>query len=377
MRVAQLDRASDYGSEGREFESSRARYESLQRVFAARIFSMYRKMLVTQSESRANAGFDLVRYTGKQQGRNENMVQLADLQRIAGEQAVRQQEPMSAHTTFRIGGPADYFVEAGNESVLKELLLLCRETETPFFILGNGSNLLVSDEGYRGVMISLKGFDEISFREGEGEETGKMIMTAGSGVLLSKAAMQAADRGLTGFEFAGGIPGTLGGAVTMNAGAYGGEVKDVILSARVMTQDGKITELSAQELELSYRHSIIQEKDMIVLTADFAFEHGNTQQIREQMRQLNAQRREKQPLEYGSAGSTFKRPEEYFAGKLIQDAGLKGYRAGDVMVSEKHSGFVVNVGKGTCRDAMRVIEHVQKTVYEQFGVELELEVKRI
>ena len=305
------------------------------------------------------------------------MVQLADLQRIAGEQAVRLQEPMSAHTTFRIGGPADYFVEPGSESVLKELLLLCRETETPFFILGNGSNLLVSDEGYRGVMISLRGFDEISFREGESTETGKTIMTAGSGVLLSKAAMQAAERGLTGFEFAGGIPGTLGGAVTMNAGAYGGEIRDVILSARVMTKAGDVRELSAEELDLSYRHSIIQEKDLIVLSADFAFAHGDEEQIKEQMRQLNTQRREKQPLEYGSAGSTFKRPEGYFAGKLIQDAGLKGYRSGDVMVSEKHSGFVVNVGKGTCGDAMRVIEHVQRTVYEQFGVELELEVKRV
>ena len=305
------------------------------------------------------------------------MIQLADLKRIAGEQAVRLQEPMSAHTTFRIGGPADYFVEAGNESVLKELLLLCKETETPFFILGNGSNLLVSDEGYRGVMISLRGFDEISFREGEGTEAGKTIMTAGSGVLLSKAAMQAAERGLTGFEFAGGIPGTLGGAVTMNAGAYGGEIRDVILSARVMTKAGDVRELSTEELALSYRHSIIQEKDLIVLSADFAFDHGDEEQIKEQMRQLNARRREKQPLEYGSAGSTFKRPEGYFAGKLIQDAGLKGYRSGDVMVSEKHGGFVVNVGKGTCRDAMRVIEHVQRTVYEQFGVELELEVKRV
>ena len=305
------------------------------------------------------------------------MIQLADLQRIAGEQAVRLQEPMSAHTTFRIGGPADYFVEAGNESVLKELLLLCKETETPFFILGNGSNLLVSDEGYRGVMISLRGFDEISFREGEGTEAGKTIMIAGSGVLLSKAAMQAAERGLTGFEFAGGIPGTLGGAVTMNAGAYGGEIRDVILSARVMTKAGDVRELSTEELALSYRHSIIQEKDLIVLSADFAFDHGDEEQIKEQMRQLNARRREKQPLEYGSAGSTFKRPEGYFAGKLIQDAGLKGYRSGDVMVSEKHGGFVVNVGKGTCRDAMRVIEHVQRTVYEQFGVELELEVKRV
>ncbi|MBS4815857.1 MAG: UDP-N-acetylmuramate dehydrogenase [Clostridium sp.] len=305
------------------------------------------------------------------------MVQLADLQRIAGEQAVRLQEPMSAHTTFRIGGPADYFVEPGSESVLKELLLLCRETETPFFILGNGSNLLVSDEGYRGVMISLRGFDEISFREGESTEAGKTIMTAGCGVLLSKAAMQAAERGLTGFEFAGGIPGTLGGAVTMNAGAYGGEIRDVILSARVMTKAGDVRELSAEELDLSYRHSIIQEKDLIVLSADFAFAHGDEEQIKEQMRQLNTQRREKQPLEYGSAGSTFKRPEGYFAGKLIQDAGLKGYRSGDVMVSEKHSGFVVNVGKGTCGDVMRVIEHVQRTVYEQFGVELELEVKRV
>ena len=305
------------------------------------------------------------------------MVQLADLQRIAGEQAVRLQEPMSAHTTFRIGGPADYFVEPGSESVLKELLLLCRETETPFFILGNGSNLLVSDEGYRGVMISLRGFDEISFREGESTEAGKTIMTAGCGVLLSKAAMQAAERGLTGFEFAGGIPGTLGGAVTMNAGAYGGEIRDVILSARVMTKAGDVRELSAEELDLSYRHSIIQEKDLIVLSADFAFAHGDEEQIKEQMRQLNTQRREKQPLEYGSAGSTFKRQEGYFAGKLIQDAGLKGYRSGDVMVSEKHSGFVVNVGKGTCGDAMRVIEHVQRTVYEQFGVELELEVKRV
>ena len=305
------------------------------------------------------------------------MVQLADLQRIAGEQAVRLQEPMSAHTTFRIGGPADYFVEPGSESVLKELLLLCRETETPFFILGNGSNLLVSDEGYRGVMISLRGFDEISFREGESTEAGKTIMTAGCGVLLSKAAMQAAERGLTGFEFAGGIPGTLGGAVTMNAGAYGGEIRDVILSARVMTKAGDVRELLAEELDLSYRHSIIQEKDLIVLSADFVFAHGDEEQIREQMRQLNTQRREKQPLEYGSAGSTFKRPEGYFAGKLSQDEGLKGYRSGDVMVSEKHSGFVVNVGKGTCGDAMRVIEHVQRTVYEQFGVELELEVKRV
>ena len=305
------------------------------------------------------------------------MVQLADLQRIAGEQAVRQQEPMSAHTTFRIGGPADYFVEAGNESVLKELLLLCQETETPFFILGNGSNLLVSDEGYRGVMISLRGFDEISFREGEGTEAGKTVMTAGSGVFLSKAAMQAAGRGLTGFEFAGGIPGTLGGAVTMNAGAYGGEIKDVILSAQVMTQEGDIKELSAEELDLSYRHSVIQEKELIVLSADFAFDHGDEEQIKEQMRQLNAQRREKQPLEYGSAGSTFKRPEGYFAGKLIMDAGLRGYLVGEAQVSEKHCGFVINRGNATAADVRTLMQNVADIVEEKFGVRLEPEVKMI
>lgn len=302
------------------------------------------------------------------------MVQLKDLQEIAGVDAVRVQEPMSSHTTFRIGGPADFYVETGEIQKLAGLLKLCRNENMPFFILGNGSNLLVSDAGYRGVMISLKGFDDIVFQEQQTED-GRTVMTAGSGALLSRTAGRVADEGLTGFEFAGGIPGTLGGAVTMNAGAYGGEIKDVILSAEVMDMDGRVQELSREELELSYRHSVIQEKNLIVLSATFAFEQGDVYQIKEKMRQLNAQRREKQPLEYGSAGSTFKRPEGYFAGKLIQDAGLKGYRCGDVMVSEKHSGFVVNVGNGTCRDAMRVIEHVQQKVYEQFGVELELEVR--
>ena len=294
---------------------------------------------------------------------------------ITKEENILRDEPMCRHTTFRVGGPADYFVEPGSESVLKELLLLCRETETPFFILGNGSNLLVSDEGYRGVMISLRGFDEISFREGESTEAGKTIMTAGCGVLLSKAAMQAAERGLTGFEFAGGIPGTLGGAVTMNAGAYGGEIRDVILSARVMTKAGDVRELSVEELDLSYRHSIIQEKDLIVLSADFAFAHGDEEQIKEQMRQLNTQRREKQPLEYGSAGSTFKRPEGYFAGKLIQDAGLKGYTVGGAQVSEKHSGFVVNRGGATAEEVAFLIKQVQKKVMKQFNVMMQPEVR--
>lgn len=304
------------------------------------------------------------------------MVQLEDLQEIAGRERVRSQEMMSAHTTFRIGGPAAFYIEVGDEDALRRVIRLCADSGTPYFILGNGSNLLVADEGYSGVMISTRGLGGISFM-GRDLETGRELVSAGGGVLLSRLAAQVAAEGLTGFEFAGGIPGTLGGAVAMNAGAYGGEIADVLYQARVMRQDGTVCEMSGEELKFSYRHSIIQEQEMIVLSAGFAFEEGDTAQIQEQMRQLNSRRREKQPLEHGSAGSTFKRPEGYFAGKLIQDAGLKGYRVGDVMVSEKHSGFVVNVGKGTCREAMEVISHVQQTVYEKFGVRLEMEVKHL
>lgn len=304
------------------------------------------------------------------------MVHLEQLQKIAGADCVKEHEPMAAHTTFRIGGPADYFVEAQTVESLTETIAYCQKQSIPYYILGNGSNLLVADEGYRGVMISTRSFSEVEFLE-ECTEDGRFLVSAGSGILLSALASQVAARGLTGFEFAGGIPGTLGGAVTMNAGAYGGEIKDVIQSARVLQQDGRIMTLSKEELKLSYRHSIIQEEKGIVLDAAFAFEKGDIHQIQERMKELNGRRREKQPLEYGSAGSTFKRPEGYFAGKLIQDAGLRGYRVGDVMVSEKHCGFVVNVGNGTCAQAMAVIEHVQKVVQEQFGVMLELEVKRV
>lgn len=304
------------------------------------------------------------------------MVKLEQLQEIAGLENVKMQESMSAHTTFRIGGPADYFVEVQSEKILAEVIDYCKKEDMPYFILGNGSNLLVHDEGYRGVMLCTRGLSKIEFLEHTTED-GKTIVTAGSGVMLSTLASKVASKGLKGFEFASGIPGTLGGAVTMNAGAYGGEIKDVICSAKVLMNDGTIQNLSAEELKLSYRHSVVQEKDMIVLEATFAFEKGELSVIQDTIRELNGKRREKQPLEYGSAGSTFKRPEGYFAGKLIQDAGLRGYRCGDVMVSEKHCGFVVNVGNGTYTQAMDVIEHVQKTVHAEYGVALELEVKRI
>lgn len=312
------------------------------------------------------------------------MVQLEQLQKIAGMEFVKEQEPMSAHTTFRIGGPADYFVEVQNEEILTQMIRYCQQHKQPYFVLGNGSNLLVSDEGFRGVILSTRSFCKVEFlddaveeKQGEEESTARQLVCAGSGVMLSALASQIAERALTGFEFASGIPGTLGGAVAMNAGAYGGEIRDVILSARVLLQDGTIKKLSKEELKLSYRHSMIQEENMIVLDAVFAFESGEPLEIQNKMKEFNRRRREKQPLEYASAGSTFKRPEGYFAGKLIQDAGLQGYRVGDVMVSQKHCGFVVNVGRGTYIQAVAVIQHVQKVVQEKFGVMLELEVKKL
>ena len=200
-------------------------------------------------------------------------------------------------------------------------------------------------------------------------------VTAGAGVKLSQLANRAYQAGLTGMEFAAGIPGTVGGAVVMNAGAYGGEMKDILVQAKVMDAQGNIFRLSRDELDLSYRHSIIPEKALIVLEADFLLQHGNPEEIKAVMNALAAKRREKQPLEYASAGSTFKRPEGYFAGKLIQDAGLKGFSVGDAQVSEKHSGFVINRGNATTQDILTLVQEVQEKVFQDFGVKLEMEVK--
>lgn len=332
------------------------------------------------------------------------MFQIEELEKIVGKGNIKEKESLSAHTTFRIGGPADWYVEPETQEQLVRSVQYLRQESVPYVILGNGSNLLVSDDGFSGVVLAThgaasrnssdgaEGLEEIRILEpgdterevllAQGycagqEADGKTLVYAGSGILLSGLAAEIARKGLTGFEFASGIPGTLGGAVTMNAGAYGGEIKDVILGVKVLDRDGNVRVLHRDELELGYRHSRVQQENMIVLDALFGFNPGDTEEIRKTMRELNARRREKQPLEYGSAGSTFKRPEGYFAGKLIEDAGLKGYREGDVMVSDKHCGFVVNVGQGTCVQADQVIRHVQKTVKEQFGVSLELEVRRL
>ena len=293
---------------------------------------------------------------------------------INGEKQVAESEPMSRHTTFRIGGPAKVFVSPDNiEKIIKTIELLKNE-KCDYFILGNGSNLLVADEGYDGIVVSTESLKDLNIEREDGDET---YIYAEAGVMLSRAAVLASESSLTGFECAGGIPGTVGGAVSMNAGAYGGEIKDVIVSADVLMSDGTVVKLTKDELELSYRNSIVQKEKMIVLSAEFALKKGNKSEILDKMKDFSQRRRDKQPLEYASAGSTFKRPEGYFAGKLIDDAGLRGYRVGNVMVSDKHCGFVVNMGGGTCEEAKAVISHVREEVDKQFGVTLEMEVRKL
>lgn len=291
------------------------------------------------------------------------------LEQIVGVESIKTNEPMSKHTTFRIGGEADYFVMPKTSEQIKELLLFCKKAGINYYLIGNGSNLLVGDKGFRGLIIQIdKAFDEITWID---ENTVK----AQAGVMLSRLASEIANRSLTGFEFASGIPGTLGGAVYMNAGAYGGEIKDCIVSALVLDEENQMKTLAKEELELSYRSSIVQKKDYVVLEAVFQFEKGDKDAIFAKMAELNEQRREKQPLNYPSAGSTFKRPEGHFAGKLIMDAGLGGFKTGAAMVSEKHCGFVVNTGGATASDVRKLMEDVDRIVFEQFGVHLEPEVR--
>ncbi|MCD8300272.1 MAG: UDP-N-acetylmuramate dehydrogenase [Clostridiales bacterium] len=288
---------------------------------------------------------------------------------MAGTGNVMCDEPMSRHTTFRVGGPADFLVTPAVGS-LPGVADYCRQQDIPYLIIGNGSNLLCSDEGVDGVVIEIgKAMADISVESG--------AIKAGAGALLSAVAAEAARSGLAGMEFASGIPGSVGGAVAMNAGAYGGEMKDILSSVTILTPEGGIKDIPVEELSLSYRHSAIPEKGYIVLAAAFSLKEDRQESILSRMDELKEKRISKQPLEYPSAGSTFKRPEGYFAGKLIEDAGLRGYTVGGAQVSEKHCGFVINKGDATAADIRALMEHIQATVKNMFGVELEPEVKFI
>ena len=291
------------------------------------------------------------------------------LTEIAGAANVKLEEPMKNHTTFRIGGPARYFVTPENADALILVIGLCRGEEKLFAVIGNGSNLLVSDQGYQGVVISTEKLDHCQV---EGNQ-----IRAGAGVKLARMAKQALEHGLAGLEFAAGIPGTVGGALVMNAGAYGSEMKNVLVDAVLLTKDGAVIRRTGEELELGYRTSVIAKKGYIVLEAVLELQKGEKEKIQAVMDDLKERRVTKQPLEYPSAGSTFKRPEGYFAGKLIQDAGLRGFQVGGAQVSEKHCGFVINKDQATASDVMNLMNQVSDKVYEEFGVRLQPEVKRL
>lgn len=292
------------------------------------------------------------------------------LNNVIAKDSILIDEPMSRHTTFRVGGPADFFVTPKAKEEVRDVVRICKEAGMPYYIIGNGSNLLVSDAGYRGVVVQI--YKEMNEVKVEGD-----LVKAQAGALLSGIAAKALGAELSGFEFASGIPGTIGGACVMNAGAYGGEMKDVLESVTVLTGEGKIIELGRNELELGYRTSVIAKKGYIVLGAVLKLERGDGEKIKTYMDELKEKRVTKQPLEYPSAGSTFKRPEGYFAGKLIEDAGLRGFQVGGAQVSEKHCGFVINRDHATAADIMELMRQVQIRVKENSGVDLEPEVKRL
>lgn len=294
---------------------------------------------------------------------------LTELQNVMGGSGIFMEEPMKKHTTFRVGGPADVLVQP-DETALAAILALCRQYHVSYSFIGNGSNLLVGDKGIRGVVI------EMTDPMGNIEVDGTKI-TAQAGAMLSKIANTAASNGLGGMEFAAGIPGSVGGAVVMNAGAYGGEMKDIIEKVYVLDENGAQLELDRDALDLGYRHSCIPEKKYIVTKVVLELVPRDEAEIRSEMKELNEKRAEKQPLQYPSAGSTFKRPEGYFAGKLIMDAGLRGYQVGGAQVSEKHCGFVINKGDATAADICQLMQDVADKVQAQFGVVLEPEVKMI
>ena len=295
---------------------------------------------------------------------------IENLGRMIPKENIILNESMSRHTTFRVGGEAACLIKVPNNEKLARLILFLDQTGHEYFLIGNGSNLLVSDNGYDGIILKLvEQFEEVY--------TDGLKIIAGAAAPLAQVAKLAMEEGLTGMEFASGIPGTLGGAIVMNAGAYDGEMKQIVKEVNVMDQAGNILTLNNETMEIGYRISVIRNRPFIVLSAVLELEEGDKEEIKRKMKELAERRREKQPLEYASAGSTFKRPEGYFAGKLIMEAGLRGFSIGGAKVSDKHCGFIVNTGNATAQDIYEVIQEVQERVKDQFGVLLEPEVIRL
>ncbi len=299
------------------------------------------------------------------------------IERISGnvpEDRVLRDEPMSRHTSFRIGGPAAAFVIVNDEEELASVLSAVTETGAPHMIIGNGSNLLVSDEGYPGIMIKLGGEFESIVRDAEDPCRVKV----GAAMLMSRTSAFLTENGLSGFEFASGIPGSIGGAVFMNAGAYGGEIKDVVRSVRVMDPDGTgLRTVSSEEMQFSYRHSMAEDEGILILSAEMELKEDDPEEIAARVAELQFKRNSKQPVNFPSAGSTFKRPVGGYAAALIEQSGLKGYTVGGAQVSEKHSGFVINIGGASCEDVLAVMRHVRDTVLSDSGILLEPEVRLI
>ncbi|KNZ42513.1 UDP-N-acetylmuramate dehydrogenase [Acetobacterium bakii] len=291
---------------------------------------------------------------------------IENLNAVMAAENIKRNEPMKDHTSFRVGGPADLFLKPQTRAELGKALAICRASGKPLYIMGNGSNLLVRDGGYRGIIIQTKALNKVTI---EGE-----TLIAEPGISLKDLANIALEAKLTGLEFASGIPGSLGGGVTMNAGAYDGEMKNIIRSIEVITEDGSFKTIPVEACDFGYRKSILQQHPWVLVGVTIDLARGDYQKIKEKMLEFNTQRRNKQPLEYPSAGSTFRRPPGYYAGKLVQDAGFGGYTLGGAMVSEKHSGFVINKNNATAADILNLIAAIQAGVKEKFGVDLQTEV---
>ena len=294
---------------------------------------------------------------------------LEEIQKIVSKDKIFTNEPMSKHTSFKIGGPAEIFVKINNVEELKLIIKISKQAEVPITVVGNGSNLLVSDDGIRGIVLKIE-FDKIEI-----EESGKLKV--GSGVKLAFLAQKCLKEKLQGFEFASGIPGTIGGAIRMNAGAHGSEMKDIVKKITCMTRDGKIQVISNEEAKFEYRNSIFSQNDYIILEAEIQLRKGNPEEIRSKMDEYATYRKEKQPIEYPSAGSTFKRGNDFITAKLIDECGLKGYQIGGAQVSEKHAGFIINKGNATAEDVKQLMKYVEEQVYNKFGKKIEPEIEII